>query len=193
MWSRIQSTAVNCTRWVSSCRHTQSRKSCGSTSSWRSAWTMLGATSRSRPPSPLGPSQNGSNWPRTLLDMNDISAPSSAPLIFSPTTRLIPDGALLAAASLAMTGSIMTLNVSRLASIQRGRSTTRTGAVADVAWRSLNSRTGRLGPGGALAQLGNGLGHLGGREVGTGLRQLRRRRERELPIDHVANGTAWCG
>ena len=41
-----------------------------------------------------------------------------------------------------MTGSIMTLNVSRLASIQRGRSTTRTGAVADVAWRSLNSRTG---------------------------------------------------
>ena len=62
----------------------------------------------------------------------------------------------------------MKLNVSRLASIQRGRSTTRTGAVADVACRSLNSRTGPsdLGP---LAQLGHCLGHLGGRQVGAGL------------------------
>ena len=31
MWSRSHGTAVNCTRWVSSCMQTQSRKSAGST------------------------------------------------------------------------------------------------------------------------------------------------------------------
>ena len=72
-----------------------------------------------------------------------------------------------------------------------GRSTTRPGAVAEVACRSLNSRTGPSDLGGTLAQLGDGLGHLGGRQVRAGLRQLRRRRERELPIDHVTNYTAW--
>ena len=46
---RIHGTAVNCTRCVSSCRHTQSRKSVGSTPSSRSTWTMFGATSSSRP------------------------------------------------------------------------------------------------------------------------------------------------
>ena len=64
-WSVIQGTAVNCTRWVSSCRQTQSRKSCGSASSSRSACTMFGATSSSRPCSP-GASWNGSNWPEHL-------------------------------------------------------------------------------------------------------------------------------
>ena len=153
MWSRSQGTAVNCTRWVSSWRHTQRRKSCGSTSSCRSACTMLGATSISRPAAgtspfaPADPSQNGSNWPSTLPDMNDIRAPISAPLTFDPMARVAPVGALPSDSRRVSTGSISTRNVARLASTHRRRSTTRTGASADVpfcvgACSSVNSRTG---------------------------------------------------
>ena len=39
---RSHGTAVNCTRCVTSCRHTHSRKSCGSTLSWRSTATRFG-------------------------------------------------------------------------------------------------------------------------------------------------------
>ena len=49
---RSHGTAVNWTRWVSSCRQTQSRKSVGSTWSSRSTCTMFGATRSSRPPYP---------------------------------------------------------------------------------------------------------------------------------------------
>ena len=145
MWSRSHGTAVNCTRWVSSCRHTQSRKSCGSTFSCRSACTMLGATSIRRPPALLSlvvPSQNGSNCPSTLPDMNDISAPISAPLSLEPMARAAPLGALPSDSRRASTGSMRMRNVARFASTQRRRSTTRMGASAETACRSVNSRTG---------------------------------------------------
>ena len=90
-WSRIHGTAVNCTRWVSSCRHTQSRKSCGSAPSSRSTCTMLGATSSSRPDG----SKNGSNWPSTLPARKPSSAPTSAPVTREPTARASPVGRAL--------------------------------------------------------------------------------------------------
>ena len=85
-WSRIHGTAVNCTRWVSSCRHTHSRKSVGSASSSRSTCTMFGATSSSRPSG----SWNGSNWPSTLPPRNPSRPPTSAPVTWEPTAGVIP-------------------------------------------------------------------------------------------------------
>src|SRR4051794_9707634 len=136
-WSRIHGTAVNCTRWVSSCRHTQSRKSVGSTSSSRSTWTTLGATRRSRP---LG-SWNGSNWPRTRLDMNPRRPPTSAPVIREPTAWVNAPGSPRRSVILSMTGVRRVENPSALAWIHAGRSTTRTGAVRSPASRPVKPRT----------------------------------------------------
>ena len=62
-YDRSHGTAVNCSRWVASCRHTHSPKSYDDTS--RACWAActLGATSSSRP-SPDGP-PNGSYCPST--------------------------------------------------------------------------------------------------------------------------------
>ncbi len=68
---RSQATEVNWVRWVSSCRHTQRRKSAGSTPSSRSIMTMLGATSVSRPAGASVAAASGSGgrnssyWPST--------------------------------------------------------------------------------------------------------------------------------
>ena len=61
---RSQGTAVNCTRWVSSCRHTHSRKSCGSTSSSRS--TCDDVRGDEQQPAGCPAAVNGSYWPSTL-------------------------------------------------------------------------------------------------------------------------------
>ena len=74
-------TAVNCTRWVSSCMQTHSRKSSGSTPSSRSIWTMLGATSSSRGVPPGARSY----CPSTLLARKASRAPASAPVTLPPT------------------------------------------------------------------------------------------------------------
>ena len=90
-WSRIHGTAVNCTRWVSSCRQTHSRKSVGFAPISRSTCTMLGATSSSRPAG----SWNGSNWPSTLPPRKPSTAPTSAPVMREPTALLTPVGRAL--------------------------------------------------------------------------------------------------
>ncbi len=46
MWSASHGLARNCTRWVTSCRHTHSRKSAGDTRSCRSTAITLGYTSK---------------------------------------------------------------------------------------------------------------------------------------------------
>ena len=125
-WSRSQGTAVNWTRCVSSCKHTHSRKSDGSASSWRSTCTMFGATSNSRP---CG-SENGSNCPRTRDARKPSSAPTSAPVTREPMACVIPLGGPFFAASFAATGSMIFANPSALAWIQAGRSMTSTGAVS---------------------------------------------------------------
>ena len=65
--SRSQGAAANCTRWVCSCRHTQRRKSAGSTLISARTCATFGATSSRRPPGgppavPPGPgsAMNGS-------------------------------------------------------------------------------------------------------------------------------------
>ncbi len=134
-WSRSQGTAVNCVRCVSSCRQTQSRKSCGSTSSSRSTWTMLGATRSSRPPpfSPAGRSREAgakvSYWPRTREDMKDSSMPTSTPVTLPPTApRTAPPGVpLRRSCILSSSGLSSSRKPATLARTQPGRSTTRTG------------------------------------------------------------------
>ena len=78
---RSHGTAVNWVRWVTSCRHTQSRKSRGSASSLRSTSTMFGATSRSVP----GSEANTSYWPRTLPDRYASTVPACTPVTREPT------------------------------------------------------------------------------------------------------------
>ena len=136
-WSRIQGTAVNCTRWVSSCRQTQSRKSAGSTSSSRSTWTTLGATRSSRP---FG-SKKGSNWPSTRLDMKPSSPPTSAAVIREPTAWVNAPGLPRRSVILSITGESRVAKPSAFAWIQAGRSTTSTGAVRSPASRPVNPRT----------------------------------------------------
>ena len=124
MCSRNHGTAVNWIRCVSSCIHTQARKSAASTSNSRSTCTRFGATS-SRRGVPWGAR---SYCPRTLLAMNAISAPDSAPVIFAPTP--MPGAVALilrSAATLAKTGVMSAAIESILSSIHRGRSTTRAG------------------------------------------------------------------
>ena len=72
-------TAVNCSWWVTSCRQTQSRKSAGSTPSFRSVATMLGATSSSRPPVP-----KISYWPSTREERKASSPPAWTPVAREP-------------------------------------------------------------------------------------------------------------
>ena len=78
MWSASHGLARNCTRWVTSCRHTQARKSAGITRNWRSTPITFGYTSRSSPPFD---GRNGSYWPRMPCDTNASTAPVCAPVI----------------------------------------------------------------------------------------------------------------
>ncbi len=118
MWSRIHGTAVNCTRWVSSCRQTQSRKSCGSAWSSRSTCTMLGATSSSRPSG----SWNGSNWPSTFDARKPSTLPTSAPVTLEPMAAVSPVGGFFSV-SLSTIGASSVANASALACTQLARST----------------------------------------------------------------------
>ena len=128
---------MNCTRWVSSCRQTQSRKSVGSTPSSRSTWTMLGATSSSRPAG----SWNGSNWPSTREPRKPSSSPTSAPVTRDPIARPSGPGAPFFDEILSTSGVRMVAKPSALACTQPARSTTRTGAVRSPALRPVKSRT----------------------------------------------------
>ena len=129
--------AVNCTRWVSSCRHTHSRKSVGSAPISRSTWTMLGATSSSRP---YG-SWNGSNCPSTLLLRKPSIRPTSAPVTRVPTASANADGGPFFSMSLSTTGLRSLAKPSALARSQPLRSTTSTGAVPASVCSPVNSRT----------------------------------------------------
>ena len=144
---RIQGTAVNCTRWVTSCTHTHSRKSLGSSFNARSTATRFGATSSS---CPSGREKN-SYWPSTLPDRKASTAPAWAPVTRPPTAVVSRPGCLVAT-SLAVNGSITVDMLATLASIQPGRSVTTVAAVTagsvsrvssvtraaarSVAWRS---------------------------------------------------------
>ena len=122
-WSPSHGTPPNCSRCVSSCRQTHIRKSCGSASSSRSACTMLGATSSSRP---APPPAKGSNCPSTLCARNASSPPTSSPVTREPTARaqgVTP----LTVASRSSSGSARTAKPSTLACTHRARSTTSTG------------------------------------------------------------------
>ena len=85
MWSRIQSTAVNCTR----CLFVQAHPQPEVVRIDVELALDLDDVGREEQQKPAAfavvfvlEKKNGS---KTLLDMNDIRAPSSAPLIFSPT------------------------------------------------------------------------------------------------------------
>ena len=155
MWSRSQGTAVNWVRWVSSCRHTHSRKSCGSTSSSRSTWTMLGATSSSRPGG-VGSASSSvdrsagtsaaakvSYWPRTREDMNASSIPTSRPVTLPPMTpSAAPPGSSERRACIrSVSGVMIVRKPATLALTQPGRSTTRTGVPPCGEPMPVNSRT----------------------------------------------------
>ncbi len=139
MWSRSQGTAVNCTRWVSSCMHTHSRKSAGSTPSSRSTWTRLGATSMSRGVPPGARSY----WPSTLPDMKASRAPASPPVTLPPKARMASVGGFFWwSTSLPNTGSIKADIESALRAIQVGRSTTTAAGASPGACRRAVSATG---------------------------------------------------
>ncbi len=95
---------MNCTRWVSSCRHTHSAKSSASTSSSRCTCTTLGATSSSRPRR-WGPGVKGSYWPSTRPARNPSSAPTWVPLTRLPTAAVAAEGRPLASKALQTAGS----------------------------------------------------------------------------------------
>ena len=134
--SRIHGTAVNCTRWVSSCRHTHRRKSVGSAPISRSTWTMLGATSSSRPSG----AWNGSNCPSTLEPRNPSTPPTSAPVILEPIAAVTPVGGFFSV-SLSTIGVSRVAKASALACTHPARSTTSTGAEWSRAVSPVNSRT----------------------------------------------------
>ncbi len=137
MCSRSHGTAVNCTRWVSSCRHTHWRKSAGSRSSSRSTSTTLGATSSSWGVPPGARSY----CPRTLLARKAISAPVSPPVTLPPTAAAAgPTGLVREARSLSWTGAIIPRIERTLASIHPPRSTTRAGsALAGACMRAVSA------------------------------------------------------
>ncbi len=133
---RVHGTAVNCTRWVTSCRQTQSRKSVGSTRSWRSTLTMFGATSSNWP---SGRSKN-SNWPSTLPDRKPTIAPAWTPVTRPPTAS--PKEPTLPALLSRSTSGVMTVFMPAvLTSIQPCRSTTRVSAVTGGSLSSVISAT----------------------------------------------------
>ncbi len=131
MWWRSQGAAANCTRWVCSCRQTQSRKSAGSTLSSRSTAMMFGATSNRRPAAGAeefsASAENGSYWPRTLLERNARMAPSWLP-VMAPLTLAAPGfrvprrpSSIFSIAGLSITAKLWVLALA-----QDARSTTRT-------------------------------------------------------------------
>ena len=131
MWWRSQGAAANCTRWVCSCRHTQSRKSSGATLSSRSTEMMFGATSSSRPAAGAvefsASAENGSYWPRTLLERNARIAPSWLPVMAPPT--LAAPGLTVPrrpSSIFSMAGWSITAKLCVLALAHEARSTTRT-------------------------------------------------------------------
>ncbi len=140
MWSRSHGTAVNCTRWVSSCIATQRRKSVGSTSRRRSVATMLGATRSSRGVPPGARSY----CPRTLLEKKASRPPISAPVTLLPMAAAVAllGWPFLRVLSLSTTGSSIALNESTLASIQPARSTTSDAGASSGAVSRLVSATG---------------------------------------------------
>ena len=153
--SRSQGTAVNCSRWVLSCRQTQSRKSVGSAASSRSTLTMFGATSSSRPGLRRDRRPSGSYWPSTLPDRKPRTTPTCEPADArgpSPGSALRP---VLAPASLAVSGAASTAMPSAVASTQPGRSTTSASSTGRSAPRPVVSRTASSARAGELPQVGD--------------------------------------
>ena len=185
-WSRSQGTAVNCTRWVSSCRQTQSRKSLASTSSSRSAWTMLGATSSSRPDRRRPSVVKGSNWPSTLPARKPSRAPTSRPVMREPTAAVMPPGSMpRRSCSLAddrgdevVERVGVGLDPARAVDDEHRRGA----GLGDQPGELAHQRGGALGPG---PQLGDGLVGLGPADDRTGPCQPGRGRDREVPVDHL--------
>src|SRR6266496_6868647 len=133
---RSHGIAVNCTRCVTSCTHTHSRKSDASTWSCRSTLTRFGATSRSCPSC----WSKNSNWPSTLPDRKPSTAPACMPVTRPPTdSATLPT--LFAATSLSTSG-VMTVRIPpALTSIHPARSTTRVSAVTGGSRRWVSSPT----------------------------------------------------
>ena len=121
---------MNWVRCVSSCRHTQRRKSCGLTPSSRSTMTIFGATRVSRPAgaTPFGApgsgGRNSSYCPSTRLARYARISPACTPVTREPTAVTTePPGAFPRSRRCSASGSRTTRNPSTLARIQPGRST----------------------------------------------------------------------
>ncbi|CAM5391439.1 hypothetical protein SGLAM104S_00548 [Streptomyces glaucescens] len=188
---------MNCVRWVSSCRHTQSRKSCGGTSSSRSTWTMFGATSSSRPPppAPAGRSRVAgakvSYWPRTREARKDSSMPSSTPVTLPPTApRTAPPGELPRRSCIfSSSGRRISRKPATFARTQPGRSTTRTG----VSWVSsvpirVKPRTCSSEALACQAQFRDDGAGLVAADLRARPYEPGRGRHREIPVDHAGCG-----
>ena len=83
-WSRSHGTALNCSRWVASCRHTHIWNSSAGTSNVWLTLTTFGATSSSRPGSSDGP-PNGSYCPSTREARKASATPTCMPVVVAST------------------------------------------------------------------------------------------------------------
>ena len=175
---------MNCTRWVSSCRQTQSRKS-----------VRVGADLaldvhdvRARPAAAGRPGRRTGRTGRAPCRRGSRAAPpTSAPVTREPTALGEPGGRRPSlAGACRRSGPSRVAKPSALACTQPARSTTSTGAVRSPASRPVKSRT-------------SAGGAVGARRAARRPRRRPRRarpralpgepgaeRDREVPVDHAA-------
>ena len=179
MWSASHGLARNCTRWVTSCRQTHSRKSAGTTRSCRSTAITLGYTSSSSPPL----SANGSYWPRMPDETNASTAP-----VWAPVTRPVMKFGL---SSFSLPPVITRMDcVAALTHSERSMM-----RASDTAAPSLSPVTSRTGISARIAELAElfdrlPAGVVGGRRRGPD--EFGADGGGESPVDGAADGHLAC-
>ena len=182
-WSRIQGTAVNCTRWVSSCRHTQSRKSWGSTCELALDLDDV-RRDEQQPPGRARRLVERVELAEHLAAHEPEQRPSSAPVTREPTACANADGAPFLAWSLSISGLTISAKPSAFAWSQPRPVDDEDGCGAllgDEAGEPADQRGRPLGPG---AQLGDHVVGLGPADRRALPGEASADADREVPVDH---------
>ena len=190
MWSRIQGTAVNCTRWVSSCRQTQSRKSVRVDAELALDVHDVGRDQQQPPAAgpPAGRRRTGRTGRAPCRTGSRAAPPTSSAGDPEPTASVDRGrGAAASPGSFSTSGPMTCAKPSALAWTQPARSTTSTGAVRSSATRPVNSRTSAGRAVGAGPQLGDDRVGLGAGDRRARAGEPGADGDREVPVDHRAS------